>query len=59
MNVIEKIEELTTEYVTAIQAVNHGSATDEEYNNIMEIMDAMKFYTSRFLMFSNEEIEGT
>jgi len=59
MDVLDKIKELSNEYVESLEAVNHGSATETEHDDIMEILESIKFYTSRFLLFANDEIEGT
>ena len=59
MNVRDKINELTEEYKRSLTSVSDGEATNDEIDETMNILEALRFYTVRLLTCCNDEIEGT
>ena len=59
MNVRDKINELTDEYKNSLVAVVDGKATVEQQKETAEILESINFYTTRLMLFGNDEIEGT
>lgn len=59
MNVRDKIKELTDEYLSSLVNVVDGNATPEQQTETLKILESLQFYTTRLLIFSNDEIEGT
>lgn len=59
MNARDKIKELTDEYLRSLANVVDGNATVEQQTETLEILESLQFYTTRLLIYSNDEIEGT
>lgn len=59
MNVRDKINELTREYKNSLVGMVDGKATVEQQKETTEILESINFYTTRLMLFGNDEIEGT
>lgn len=59
MNVRDMLNNLTDEYKQSLSGVADGAATLEQREETLKILESIRFYTIRLLMFGNDEIEGT
>lgn len=59
MNVRDMINKLTDDYKKSLIGVPDGEATIEQQASVLAILEAIEFYTTRLLVFGNDEIEGT
>ena len=59
MNVREMINNLTDEYKKTLVDIVDGNATVDQQEEINSILRSIAFYTTRLMLFGNDEIEGT
>lgn len=59
MNVRDMINKLIYDYQKSLIGVVDGDATVEQQETIIEILDAINYYTNRLLVIGNDEIKGT
>lgn len=58
MNVRDMINKLTAEYKRSLDFAD-GEASVEQQTVTLELLDSIRFYTIRLMLFGNNEIEGT